>query len=192
MNIDLRLNHFGLYVTDLVRMEHFYVEALGFTVTDRGALESPRGPVALVFLSRDPDDHHQIVLASGRPAHIDFNPINQLSLRTNSLAGLRAIRDSLVRHGATELTPVTHGNAVSIYCRDPEANRLEIFMDLPWYVAQPMREPVDLGLADEPLMQALEAQARGLPGFEPREVWRERMAQRMANNALARLRTTAR
>ena len=187
MNIDLRLNHFGMYVTELPRMERFYVDALGFTVTDRGALEGPRGPVDLVFLSRDPDDHHQIVLATGRPTQIDFNPINQISLKTDSLSGLRTITQSLARHGATDLTPVTHGNAVSIYCRDPEGNRLEIFMDLPWYVAQPMREPVDLDLPDDVLMQTLEAHARGVPGFEPREVWRERMARLMAQNALTKL-----
>jgi catechol 2,3-dioxygenase-like lactoylglutathione lyase family enzyme len=173
-----------MYVTDLARMNRFYVDALGFTVTDRGSLESPRGTVQLIFLSRDPDEHHQLVLASGRPASIDFNPINQISLKTSSITGLRALRRRVLQHGATEISTVTHGNAVSIYCRDPEANRLELYMDLPWYVSQPMREPVDLEGDEKILMQSLEAHARSLPGFEPRSSWRERMVRMMATNTL--------
>jgi catechol 2,3-dioxygenase len=41
----------------------------------------------------------------------------------------------------------THGNAMSIYFRDPEGNRLEVFMDTPWYCEQPLREPIDLDRA---------------------------------------------
>lgn len=42
----------------------------------------------LVFLSRDPNEHHQLVLASGRPAESNppgFNVINQISLRVPDL-----------------------------------------------------------------------------------------------------------
>ena len=180
---DLRFSHFGMFVCHLGRMETFYTKALGFTVTDRGSLSGPKGSFDLVFLSRDPDEHHQIVLATGRPAHLDFNPINQISLKTGSLATLRAFKTSLPRAGASELITVTHGNAVSIYCRDPEGNRLEIFVDLPWYVAQPLREPIDLDIDDEALLKMLEAHARSLPGFEPRAAWRQRMALLMGLRA---------
>ena len=176
---DLRFSHFGMFVCNLARMETFYTHALGFTVTDRGSLSSANGLFDLVFLSRDPDEHHQIVLATGRPAHLEFNPINQISLKTGSLSMLRSFKSSLPAAGASELTTVTHGNAASIYCRDPEGNRLEIFVDLPWYVAQPLREPIDLDIDDEALLKMLEAHARSLPGFEPRAIWRQRMAKRM-------------
>lgn len=76
----LSFSHMGFYVRDLPRMARFYKEALGFTQTDQGNL----GPVQLVFLSRDPNEHHQLVLASGRPAESNppgFNVINQVSLR---------------------------------------------------------------------------------------------------------------
>jgi catechol-2,3-dioxygenase len=74
---------------------------------------------------------------------------------------------------------VTHGNAVSVYFRDPEGNRVELFCDTPWYVTQPVREPVDLSLSDEALMHALEMRAREMPGFRPRSEWRAEMARRM-------------
>lgn len=172
-------SHFGLYVTDMARMEDFYRRILDFTVTDRGQLEGPNGPMHLVFLSRDPDEHHQIVLITGRPEGTGFNPINQISLKTDSLGTLRAMLATLQQEGLPGITPVTHGNAVSIYVPDPEGNRLELYVDLPWYVSQPLRLPVDLGPDDDTLMTRLEAHARSLPGFRPRAEWRAEMARRM-------------
>lgn len=175
----LTFSHFGMFVIDVALLEDFYTRVLEFTVTDRGQLPGPSGPMDLVFLSRDPDEHHQIVLISGRPLDLPFNPINQISLKADSLATLRAMHQRLVARGAADITPVTHGNAVSIYVRDPEGNRLELYIDLPWYVNQPMRVPVDLSLDDDALMRWLEAHARSLPGFRPRSEWRAEMARRM-------------
>lgn len=172
-------SHFGMFVNDVAKMEDFYTRILEFTVTDRGQLPGPAGPMDLVFLSRDPDEHHQIVLISGRPASIDFNPINQISLKGDSLATLRAMHRRLLEEGAADIAPVTHGNALSIYVRDPEGNRLELYIDLPWYVSQPMRVPVDLSEDDASLMARLEAHARSLPDFKPRAQWRAEMARRM-------------
>jgi catechol-2,3-dioxygenase len=169
----------GLYVTNLPAMEDFYVRVLEFTVTDRGRLSGPNGPVSLVFLSRDPDEHHQIVLASGRPAEPGFNVINQISLKADSLATLKEMYRRVRFENTGELTPVTHGNSLSVYVRDPEGNRLELYVDLPWYVSQPLRLPVDLGLDDATIMANAEAHARSLSGFKPRSEWRSEMARRM-------------
>ena len=171
-------SHFGMFVHDIARLEAFYTRLLDFTVTDRGQLPGPNGPMDLVFLSRDPDEHHQLVLISGRPKELPFNPINQISLKADSLQTLCAMHRKLLEEQLPNMIPVTHGNAVSIYVPDPEGNRLELYFDLPWYVEQPMRVPIDL--ADEAtLMQRLEAHARTLPGFRPREEWRAEMARRM-------------
>jgi len=170
-------SHFGMFVHDIAAQEAFYTELLDFTVTDRGQLPGPTGPRDLVFLSRDPDEHHQLVLISGRPKELDFNPINQISLKADSLQTLCRMHRTLKGRGAA-VNPMTHGNAVSIYVPDPEGNRLELYFDLPWYVSQPMAVPIDLEDEDT-LMQRLEAHARGLPNFQPRSQWREAMAQRM-------------
>jgi catechol-2,3-dioxygenase len=169
-----------MFATDVRLLEDFYTRLFDFTVTDRGQLPGPNGPMELVFLSRDPDEHHQIVLVSGKPRDLPFNSINQISMKTDDLATLRAMHRTLVAEGCADIAPVTHGNAVSIYVRDPEGNRLELYMDLPWYVSQPMRVPVDLESGDEAaLMQRLEEHARSLPGFRPRAEWRAEMARRM-------------
>ena len=68
--------HMGVYVTDSAKMEDFYTRVLGFSVTDRARI---RG-TDVVFLSRNPDEHHQIVLVPGsNPAHA--STINQVPFR---------------------------------------------------------------------------------------------------------------
>ncbi len=176
----LSFSHVGFYVRDIARMAAFYKDVIGFFETDRGLL----GPVQLVFLSRDPGEHHQIVLASGRPAEPQFNVINQISLRVPDLATLRLVRDRVAADpGVSELLVATHGNAVSIYFRDPEGNRLEVFMDTPWYCEQPLREPIDLDQPDGAVMAQAEALARSRPRFRPRAQWRAEMVALMGGGA---------
>jgi catechol-2,3-dioxygenase len=172
----LVFSHMGFYVRDLQRMARFYRDVMGFFETDRGDL----GPVQLVFLSRDPSEHHQVVLASGRPAEPGFNVINQISLRVPDLDTLREMRNRVAADpDVTELLCATHGNAVSIYFRDPEGNRLEVFMDTPWYCEQPLREPIDLDRPEAEVMARAEALARSRPKFQSREQWREGMERLM-------------
>ena len=172
----LVFSHMGFYVRDLERMARFYKEVLCFTETDRGDL----GTVQLVFLSRNPAEHHQVVLATGRPTDLSFSVINQISFRVPDLATLRLVRDRVVIDpDVTDLLCATHGNAVSIYFRDPEGNRIEVFMDAPWYCEQPLREPIDLDQSDEDIMARAEAIARSRPRFQSRAEWQAKMVQLM-------------
>src|SRR3546814_14846411 len=115
----------GISCRDGGRMQQFYTEVLGFTITDIGHAEG----MDLVFLSRDPNDHHQIVLAGGRPeempantANPQFGPsINQISFLMGDISDIRDMRERLVAGGATNIFPANHGIAWSIYC--PEIGR---------------------------------------------------------------------
>ena len=177
---DLVFSHMGFYVRDIERMGRFYREVMGFFETDRGLL----GTVQLLFLSRDPAEHHQIVLASGRPADLAFSVINQISLRVPDLDTLREMRNrAQADPDVTDLVCATHGNAVSIYFRDPEGNRIEVFMDMPWYCEQPLREPIDLDQSDEAVMAAAETLARSRPKFRSRAQWVSEMEQLMGYRA---------
>jgi catechol 2,3-dioxygenase len=175
----LAFSHMGMYVRDLAGMADFYSRVLGFTVTDRGELPTPHGRVELVFLSRDPNEHHQIVLASGRPEALAFNVINQISFRVPDLASLRHFHAALRGEKVTDVSPVTHGNAISVYFRDPEGNRIEIFLDTPWYCEQPCREPLDLSKSDEEILRDAEKVARSLRGFQAREQWSAELRRKM-------------
>jgi catechol-2,3-dioxygenase len=175
----LRFSHVGLYVTVMAPMVDFYSGVLGFAITDRGRL----GAASLTFLSRDPGEHHQIVLVEGRPPGLPDRIVNQVSFRVDTLGELqrfyRRIRDEAVR----ELAPVTHGNAWSVYFLDPEGNRIEVYCDTPWYVHQPIREEMDFNLPEAEILKRSEALARTLPGFTTAEEWRRRTARIIADYA---------
>ena len=101
------------------------------------------------------------------------------SFRVAGLAELRAAHDRVAAEGVADLVAVTHGNAWSIYFLDPDGNRLEIFADTPWYVRQPLREPIDFALADDEILRRTEALCRALPDFKPVATWQAEMAGRM-------------
>jgi catechol-2,3-dioxygenase len=175
----LTFSHMGLFVSDIAKMAHFYTEVLGMTVTDHGDLVDAHGNVELVFLSRDPNNHHQIALVSGRPAHIPFNVINQISFSASSVEVLQDFFKRVRREAVEELVAVTHGISFSVYFKDPEGNRVELFVDTPWYVTQPARVTLPIDLPVPELMVWAEAHARTLEGFRPRDEWAYEMAGRM-------------
>ena len=180
---NLMFSHMGFAVSDLAKMEDFYSRVLGFTVTDRGEVLG----MDLVFLSRDPLDHHQVVLVSGRPDNLPPNPfhpqfgsvINQISFRVGSLDSLRSLLAVLRRENVQNILVGNHGIAWSIYCHDPEGNNLEFFVDTDWYFPQPFLVPLDLEQPNEEIRRVTEEMSRQQPGFEPYTDWRKRMRARM-------------
>ncbi|MBI2207281.1 MAG: VOC family protein [Candidatus Rokubacteria bacterium] len=170
------LSHFGIHVTDLDRMVDFYTRVVGLLVMDRGQLTN--GPT-LVFLSRDPDEHHQLVLVTGRPPGIEYNVVNQISFKLPALEDLQAVHRRLRGEGLKEFRIVTHGNAWSIYTPDPEGNRVEFFVDTPWHTPQPFAEPFDVEAPVEKIIADTEAICRSRPGFAMRGAWRQAQVERM-------------
>src|ERR1700752_4119642 len=73
-----RLSHVGIYVTDVPKMIDFYTKVLGFVVSD-GA---PDGRIT--FLSRNPSDHHQVVLVRGRDTEVDTPMVQQISFNVGT------------------------------------------------------------------------------------------------------------
>jgi catechol-2,3-dioxygenase len=174
------LSHFGIHVTDLAAMEDFYTRVLGLLVSDRGAL--PGGP-SLTFLSRDPDQHHQLVLVTGRPPGIEYNVVNQISFKLASLGDLKAAYARMREAGVKSFRVVTHGNAWSVYFPDPEGNRVELFVDTPWHTPQPYAEPFDIEAPEQSILAATEALCRSRPGFSSREQWRAAQVARIGASA---------
>ena len=180
---NLMFSHMGLSVRDIGKMEDFYSRVLGFTVTDRGFA----GGMQLVFLSRSPLDHHQIVLATGRPetlpvntANPQFGPsINQLSFKMGSLTDLREMRERLEAEGGSNLFPANPGVAWSIYAHDPEGNNLEFFVDTEWYITQPFLIPLDFSKTDDQIANLTRSMCESSPGYEPYSSWRAKVARRM-------------
>jgi catechol-2,3-dioxygenase len=175
--VPLGMSHIGLYVHDIARMEDFYTRVLGFTVTDRGKVRGSD----IVFTSWDPRDHHQVVLVAGRPQELGFNHINQMSFRVGSVEDLQAVwRNVKDEPGVTDMRGMDHGNAWSLYFRDPEGNRLEIFCDTQWYISQPCIEDLDLSLPADQIRAKSDAFCRAAPGFKPIEEYQAEVARKIA------------
>jgi catechol-2,3-dioxygenase len=165
-----RLSHVGLYVKDMAKMVDFYTRVLGFMVTDADK--------ELTFLSRDPIDHHQLVLVAGRDPSVK-QTVNQVSFNLSSLEEVQEIFGRIANSEAYELRPVTHGIAWSIYFRDPEGNRLEMFTDTDWYIPQPVRIPIDLTRPAADLRRETGEYCRAQQGFRSLEDWRSEFTRKM-------------
>lgn len=174
--VPLAMSHIGLYVHDIQKMEDFYTRVLGFTVTDRGKV---RG-ADIVFTSWDPKDHHQVALVGGRPKDLGFNHVSQISFRVTSLEDLQQVwRKVKDEPGVSDMRPMDHGNAWSLYFRDPEGNRLEVFCDTDWYIEQPCIEDLDLSQPAEKIKAKSDAFCRNAPGFRPISEYQAEVAKKM-------------
>lgn len=159
-----QLSHVGMFVHDIETMEAFYTDVFGLTVTDRGAIAGDR---QIVFMSADPGEHHQFVLVSGRPDDDAVIAAQQLSFLVDSLDDVRTMHDK-VKAAGMEITQTTnHGNALSVYFKDPDGNRIEVYTHTPWYIPQPHAVPFDIALPNAEIMAQTEAHCREDAGFMP-------------------------
>jgi catechol 2,3-dioxygenase len=166
-----RLAHVGLYVRDVELMVRFYAELFNLRVTDRGRGKTFKNE--LVFMSADPEHHHQLVICSGRPPEAEFSTIMQLSFKAAAIDDLRRISSAAPALGATKLFTLNHGNALSVYFGDPEGNTVEVYVDTPFYVAQPHGDPLDLSKSDAEILAETESNCRSDPSFTTAESWRQ-------------------
>jgi len=166
----------GLYAADLAKLERFYVDVLGYAVTGKGRMDAiGRAPAAdCVYLTRDPNLFAQLVLCGGRAADTPSS-VQQLTFRLPSFDELRRT-DKLLRaaEGVSNVVNICHGNSFSIYCEDPEGNRLELSRESEWYIPAPISWPLDLSLPDDRILEQTEATCRATDGFMMRADWKAR------------------
>lgn len=173
-----QLTHLGFLVRDLEAMISFYTSVLGLVVTDRGPYSRVPG-AEIVFLSGNPEEHHQIVFVTGRTENHDPSIVNQISFRVGSLEDLRGYHARLLARKMPGIEPRNHGNAWSVYFPDPDGNRIELYVPSPWYVAQPFGKPFDLTEPVAAIMEKTEAMVRDHATFAPREQWAGKLAERL-------------
>jgi catechol 2,3-dioxygenase len=165
----LRWSHAVLYVRDLDEMIRFYRDVLGFQVSDRGPLDPNQPGRDIVFLSQVDTDHHQLAFVPVR-GEDRTTPLDHFAFRVDSLADVKALAERLRADGrGADLNPVNHGNAWSVYFKDPEGNGLEVFCDSPFGVHQPQLKPWNLSMSEDELRRQTEEQFRNEPDFRPIE-----------------------
>jgi catechol 2,3-dioxygenase-like lactoylglutathione lyase family enzyme len=176
------ISHVVLYCYDFKRMLDFYTQVLGFHLSDVGRARGND----ICFLTLDPEiDHHQVALASGRQGPREAGALNHVAFRVASLAELRGRHETLNRAGVEGVELISHGSWLSVYYRDVEGNRLEFFCDTPYYVKQPIVEPLDIDLnaSEEEAWRAIEAKYGRDPTFKPMADWKAEAARAKAEAA---------
>src|SRR5207244_10575088 len=117
------LRQVRLLVHGVPKIIGFYTKVLGFVVSD-GAEDG-----RITFLSRNPADHHQVVLVRGRATDTEVPMVQQVSFNVGTLANVRKSFRKVRDAGCEGIRPTCHGNAWSVYFQDPEGNQIEMFCD---------------------------------------------------------------
>src|ERR1041384_3554578 len=99
-----RLSHVGLYVRDVPKMIDFYTNVLGFVVSD-GAEDG-----RITFLSRNPSDHHQVVLVRGRTTDAETAMVQQVSFNVGTLPNVQKGSRKTGAPGAGGTPPLSPAN----------------------------------------------------------------------------------
>lgn len=162
------LSHVGVACFDIDKMIDFYTAVFELRLTDKGPGNT--FPFMLAFLSANPNQHHQLALAQSRPAGAP-STVMQLSFKVDTLDNLREARARALKKGASKMRGLNHGNALSIYFLDPEENTVEVYLDTPWYVAQPHGDPLDLDKPDAEIWAETGKIVRADPTFMPVAEW---------------------
>lgn len=170
------LSHLGIFAMDVDRLQAFYSSVFGLVTTDRGVGKTFKNE--LIFMTGDPDQHHQIVLSSGRAPNSP-STIMQLSFKVEAIEDLRETRDKALACGGTNLIGLNHGNSWSIYFDDPEGNKVEVYQDTPFHTPQPCGEKLNLEQSEEALLAETKALVDTLSGSKPRHEYSAELAMRL-------------
>ena len=175
--MQVRWSHAVIRTRDIDPMVHFYCDMLGFRVADRGHLGPDETSPEIVFLSGSSSDHHQIAFLSTRGDE-EATSLDHTAFRVDSVADVKAMfrrvaEDERIGDGV----PLTHGNAISVYFKDPEGNGIEVFCDSPWHVRQPQAKLWDPRKSDAEVLAEVEALFRDEPEFSPMAAYKARQAR---------------
>ncbi|MEC7929302.1 MAG: VOC family protein [Pseudomonadota bacterium] len=162
----LAWSHTVLNIKDKEKILDFYINTLGFKVSDSGPIFE-NGP-EIIFISYDPDEHHQLAFVLGREDIGTPTALNHISFRVETYSELKEFKKKFdaINH---EYMPLCHGNALSFYFNDPENNGMEIFLDTPWDVEQPQGEPWNPELDEKDALKWVENTFKDKPGFVLKE-----------------------
>lgn len=175
MTMNFSLNHVGIKVIDMPAMSDFYTSFFGFVITDRRDDPNP-----IQFLTRSPDEHHQLLLAWGREPG-QPSTVAQISFLMDDFKQLRELHErAQADPRVRKIWTLDHGNSWTVYFHDPEENTIECYVHSPWHVSQPYGTPIDFSLSDEEIYAATERAALANPTYMTAEQYRQQLVDRLA------------
>lgn len=176
--MNFSLNHVGIKVIDIHAMSDFYTSFFGFVITDRRDDPNP-----IQFMTRSPDEHHQLLLAWGREPD-QPSTVAQISFLMDDFAQLRALHDrAQADPRVTKIWTLDHGNSWTVYFHDPEGNTIECYVHTPWHVSQPYGTPIDFSQSDEAIYAATEKASLANPTYRTAEAFRAELVAQLAGAA---------
>lgn len=147
----LRVGHVVIKMRDLEAAKRFYGDILGMKV----AWEQPNAAGQPGVFFRFGDYHHDIAVRKVSEAadspKADQVGLAHIALVVDSFASLKAMYQRLKEH-RVPVQALDHGMTNSLYCSDPEGNRIELYCEVPEvdYLAEgfePYGRPLDLEAA---------------------------------------------
>ena len=99
-------SHTVLNIKDKKKILQFYVDTLGFKISDSGPVFE-NGP-EIIFISYDPNEHHQLAFVLGREDITSSTALNHISFRVESYEELQQIKEKFdaINHS---YMPLCHG-----------------------------------------------------------------------------------
>ena len=166
------LSHMALFARDVERMIDFYGRVLGLNVSDGRKREAgiSRGDSEIIFLSNEPQIHQQLQLSAGLFDGDECNVVHQVSFRLVDLPELREVARRIVEErqiDLSQLDQLDHGNAWSLYFRDPEGNMLELYVETPWKLKHPFAQHFDIMQPDDVIIGTTCERVRASEGVDP-------------------------
>jgi catechol 2,3-dioxygenase-like lactoylglutathione lyase family enzyme len=121
-----KLGHVVLNVSDIERSTRFYVEVLGFQISD--VYPETMVPGGMVFMRFNPD-HHGVALVGSLETESKSTELNHIAFEVATLDEVLRAKAHLERHGVTPDFAGRRraGCQIAIEFRDPDGHRLEIY-----------------------------------------------------------------
>ena len=133
----------------------------------RGELDQPRGRVFIVFLTRDPREHHQII-PRAPPRRAALQPITRISFAPWETSPAAGDVSRPPGRGGHEVSPVVARQRALGVLQGPRGQPARA-LHRHALVCRPSRcvIPMDMSLYDKALWEWAENSARALPGYRP-------------------------
>jgi catechol 2,3-dioxygenase-like lactoylglutathione lyase family enzyme len=121
-----KIGHVALYVSDIERSTRFYVDVLGFSISD--IYGDDMMPGGAIFLRCNPD-HHGIALFEATEANRAGAGLHHMAFEVATLDEVVRAREHLRRHNvAVDFDGRRRaGVQIAVEFRDPDGHRLEIY-----------------------------------------------------------------
>ena len=137
-----KIGHVALYVADIEISTRFYVEVLGFSISD--IYGDDMMPGGAVFLRCNPD-HHGVALFKATEANPAGAGLHHLAFEVATLDEVVRAREHLRRHNAQIDFDGRRraGVQIAVEFRDPDGHRLEIYWGIDLIGSDNAARPAD-------------------------------------------------